>query len=142
MAYCTIAQLTDRYGTALLRELTDRADVATGSIDETVLNRAIADADAVIDGYLRGRYSLPLTSTPALLVDLSLVISIYKAHANVASEKIRKDYDDAIKTLTQISNGTVRLPDVAGAEPAGSGAAGVRITDRDRPFTHDNLKGY
>lgn len=142
MPYCTIEQLEARYGRKFLIELSDRADVAPTDPDATIFDRAIGDAGGLIDGYLKPRYALPIVGTvPPLLVDLSQRIAIYNAHANVASEKIRKDYDDAIGTLKQISAGTIRL-DAAGVEPAGSGSNGVQITDRERPFTEENLKGY
>lgn len=141
MAYCTLADLIAQYGTPMLIEATDRGAVATGAVDETAIARAIQSADALIDGALKVRYALPLATTPALINDLSMTIALYRAHANVASDKVRKDYEDALKTLAQISAGTMRL-DVAGIEPAASGSAGARITDRDRPMTPENMKGW
>lgn len=141
MSYATLQQLTDRYGTAMLIDLTDRADPPAGAIDTDVVDRALADADALIDGYLKGRYALPLASTPPLVTDLELKIAIYNLHRNVTSEKVRNDYLDAVKTLAAIANGTVRL-DIAGVEPDASGSSGVVTTDRDRDMTPDNLKGF
>ncbi|MDP2738700.1 MAG: hypothetical protein Q8O82_08370 [Pseudorhodobacter sp.] len=43
--------------------------------------------------------------------------------------------------LRDIRAGAVRLS-VAGAEPGVSGGTGVRITDRKRPLTEANLKGF
>ena len=68
---------------------------------------------------------LPLASTPALVKDLAIAIAIYKLHRASASEKIAEDYAGALKTLMQIASGIVRL-DVAGVEPAASGATEVR----------------
>lgn len=141
MPYCTLEQLVAQFGELILVEATDRAEVATGAIDATAIERAIASADALVDGYLKVRYALPLEATPALVNELSMTVALYKAHPNVASEKIRRDYEDALKTLMQISRGDIRL-DVAGVEPASSGSSGARITDRDRPFTPENLKGF
>ncbi len=141
MAYATLQQFIDRFGEQMLIELTDRADPPAGAIDETAVTRAQKDADALIDGYLKGRYKLPLTSTPDLLVNLELDIGIYKMHRNVASDKIAADYKAAITTLQQISNGTIRL-DVDGIEPAASGATGVQVTDRPRDLTPCNLKDF
>lgn len=142
MAYCTIEQLTDRYGATLLIELSDRGDEAPEAPDAGLFARAIADADALIDGYLFGRYALPVSSVPALLVDLALRISIYYAHANVASDKIRRDYEEAMKTLAAIGRGDVNL-NIEGAQPAGSGVSGgVTTNDPARPMTADTLKGY
>lgn len=124
MAYCTIDQLQARYGLPLLLQVSDRDDTFPTVPDETIFDRAIADADALIDGYLAARYALPLISVPALLVDLSQVIAIYKAHPSVAAEKIRKDYEDALKQLKAIAAGEISL-DVAGIEPEGAGASEV-----------------
>ena len=43
--------------------------------------------------------------------------------------------------LGRVAKGEMRLP-VDGVEPEGSGAAGVEVVDRDRPFTEDNLRGF
>jgi phage gp36-like protein len=142
VAYCTLQQLTDRYGVALLVEVSDRAGgSAPVAPDDALFDRAIADADSLIDSYLKARYALPLAETPRLVTDLSLRISIYFAHARVADEKIRKDYDDAIRTLAAIATGAIRL-DVAGVEPASSGAGEVLTNEPHRPLSADTMKGY
>lgn len=141
MPYSTLADLIAQYGEPMLREATDRGEVATGEIDAAAIDRAIASADALIDGYLKVRYALPLVATPAIVQELSMTIALYKAHPNVASEKVRKDFEDAMKMLDKISAGTIRL-DVAGVEPEASGSSGARITDRERPMTATNLKSY
>lgn len=141
MTYASQSDLVDRFGTAMLVDLTDRADVATGEIDAAVVARALADTDAAIDGYLKGRYALPLPTTPPLLRDIAIAIAIYKLHRDAVGEKIRQDYVDAEKKLLLIAGGSIRL-DVAGAEPEASGTNGVRVTDRERPLTAESLKGY
>ncbi len=141
MSYATLSELTERTGEPMLIELSDRAEPPLGAIDNDVVDRALTDADATIDGYLKGRYLLPLAATPPLVRDLALAIAVYKLHRNVASDKVRRDYDDALKLLRDIAAGVVRL-DVAGVEPAASGTGGVRATDRARDLTPDNLKGF
>lgn len=141
MSYCTLQQLIDRYSETLLVEISDRGETPTGTVDAVLIDRAIADADALIDGYLKVRYTLPLAVNPRLVTDLSLRISIYYAHAHVASEKITADYKAAEKTLRDISLGLIKL-DLDGAEPAGSGAAEVRTNDPHRPLTADTMKGF
>jgi phage gp36-like protein len=141
LTYATQAQLTDRYGARTLIALTDRAEVATGAIVTAVVDRALADTDAQIDGHLAARYALPLTATPALIADIAQVIAIWKLHPYDPDPKIRRDYDDALRALRDIADGRVKL-DLAGAEPEGSGSGGVRITDRERPLTETNLKGF
>ena len=141
MTYASQSDLVERFGEPMLLDLSDRAVPPAGTIDADVVARALGDADAAIDGYLLGRYLLPLASPPPLLKDLAQAIAIYKLHRDTASDKVRKDYDDALKTLSQIASGTIRL-NVAGVEPAASGASGVRTSDRPRDLTPDNMKGF
>lgn len=141
MTYTTLAQLTDRYGEQMLVLLTDRADTATGLVDTGVIDRALADTDAMIDGFLQGRYVLPLAATPPLLSDIAQMIAIWKLHRHQPNDKIEKDYKEAVSLLDRIGKGSVRLP-VDGVEPPASSTSGARITDRDRPLTAENLKGF
>lgn len=141
MSYCTKAELETRFGTAMLVDATDRGAEATGAIDPNAVARAIKDADALIDGYLAARYQLPLASTPDLVNTLSLTIAIYKLHPAVADEKLRKDYEDALKTLQHISRGDIRL-DLAGSEPATADHGDVRTNEPERPLSAATMKGY
>ena len=65
MPYATQADLETRFGSAELAQLTDR--ISGSVIDAAVVGRALADAEAEIDGYLAARYQLPLASAPAVL---------------------------------------------------------------------------
>ncbi len=141
MPYASLEQIMDRYGESMLVALTDRGDVATETVDVQVIDRALADADAQIDGYLKARYQLPLAATPPLIADLAQVIACWKLHRFDPPQKIKDDYAEAIRSLKDISRGLMVL-DVAGVEPASSGASGVRITDRERPLSADRMKGF
>lgn len=141
MPYTSQSILTDRFGAQLLIRLTDRAEIATGVIDSDVVDRALTDTDAMINGYLAARYKLPLASTPPQVQDLASVIAIYKLHVYAAETKIEQDYRDALKMLIEISKGVVRLP-VEGIEPEGTGGSGAQFTDRDRPFEASKMTGF
>lgn len=141
MTYATLQQLTDRYGAGMLVMLTDHAAVATGEIDETVVARALADTDALIDLHLKGRYALPLAEVPPMLADIAQAIAIWKLHRHEPDRKIEADYRDAMKLLVEIRDGRLRLS-IEGVAPPGTGGTGARITDRDRPLTAENLKGF
>ena len=140
MTYCTQADLVARYGTQMLVDLTDRGAVAAGAIDSGIIAAAIAGADAFIDGYL-GLYARPMATVPPLLTEVALAVTIWRLHVGVPGEKIALDYKDARATLEQIAKGVVQLS-VAGVQQTSSGAAGVQIVDRARPFTADNMTGF
>ena len=141
MPYTTLAELSDRFGEDQLISLTDRAEVATGAIDLDVINRAIADADALIDGDVATRYQLPMATTPALLANIATLIAFWNLHLYDPSPKLKQDYGEAIDFLKSISKGQIKL-DVAGVEPASSGNSGVQITDRQRPLEASKLTGF
>lgn len=141
MPYATLADLSARFGDRMLVALTDRGDVATGAIDTSVVDRALADTDAMIDGYLAGRYALPLAAVPTILTDLAQQIAIWKLHVAAADPKIEADYKDAMRALRDIAAGTITLS-VAGVTPAGSGSSGARVAAGDPLLTADTLKGF
>jgi phage gp36-like protein len=109
--YATEADLVDRYGEDELVQLTDR--LGTGAIDADVLARALADAAAEVDSYLRGRVSLPLASPPAELVWVQADIARYRLHGVRATEEARKRYEDARSWLRDVAAGRVLLDDDA-----------------------------
>jgi len=141
MPYTTLEQLNFRYGESLVISLTDRGEAATGAVDVDTVDQAIADADAMIDGYLKGRYQLPLAEVPPQVEALSRAISIWNLHIYDAPKQIEAGYRDALTQLRDISKGIITL-DVAGIEPKTNSSQGVMTTDRERPLTEDSLKGW
>ena len=125
----------------MLTTLSDRADPPVGAIDVSVVEQAIANSDAVIDGYLATRYALPMAEVPPQIAKIALQLTIYDLHIYQADPKIEQDYKDAMSMLKDIRDGKLRLP-IAGVTPKQTGESGVRTTDRQRPMTEDNLKGF
>ncbi|SDY55385.1 gp436 family protein [Citreimonas salinaria] len=140
-AYTTQAQLEDRYGTALLVSLTDRGETATGAIDAGVVTSAIEEAEGLINGYVKGRYALPFATVPDPIPTLARQIAIYILHPFDPDAKITRDYEAAMRQLREIAQGVIEL-DAEGVTPAQTGGSGVEVTDRERPFTEGNLKGF
>jgi phage gp36-like protein len=110
MAYLTPAELASRYGQDRLIDLTDRD--GDGLADDPMINQALADASAEIDGYLAARYALPLPMVPAILARIAGDIAIYRLLSLRRMgdiEDARRRYEDARKLLEAISRGTVSL---------------------------------
>ncbi len=141
MSYITRAQLTDRYSANVLTKLTDRGTPKTGVIDDDVLNRAITDADALIDAHIAKVYKLPVSAVPMMLVGIAGALTFYKLHIYQADEKATNDYRDALRNLEKIGRREILL-DIEGVEPTSAHTSQVYTTDRDRPMSNSNLKGF
>jgi phage gp36-like protein len=105
--YATQADLEDRFGVDELTQLTDR--VGSGMPHPAIVARALADADAEIDGYLASRYELPLATVPPMLVRVACDIARYRLWEDRASEEVRLRYEDARRMLESIARGMVSL---------------------------------
>lgn len=105
--YCSKDDLIKRYGEDELLLLTD--DTGTGSIHQEQVTQAINDAGALIDGYLAGRYQLPLANVPTVLNRLAADIARYYLYDNGASDPVQTRYDEAMKFLVSVSKGIAAL---------------------------------
>ncbi|MEL7098286.1 MAG: DUF1320 domain-containing protein [Pseudomonadota bacterium] len=140
-AYCTQTDLQNIYGEPSLIRLTDRGEVATGTVNVAAVTAAIAKAGNEIDGYLAARYAMPLTTVPPLVKELAEDMSFYYLHAFNVDDLVKDKYEAAIARLKDIAKGTIRLP-IAEGEIETTGESGAVATDRDRPMTADSLKGF
>lgn len=107
MSYCTRQNLIDRFGEPELIQLTDRNGL--GIIDDAVLDQAIADADAEIDGWIAGRYALPLATVPPALVRVACDITRYRLYDQAVPDTIKMRYDDVVRFLTKLGEGKITL---------------------------------
>lgn len=139
-AYCTPTDLEVRFGLAELFQLAP----GPGGVPETVkVQRACDDAGDLVDGYLRQRHTLPLSTMPRVLVQLSAAIARYELHHGgdrQPTDQVTKARDQAIAFLRDVAAGKADLglgPDAS--EPAeDSGgvivqageAAGLTLGDR------------
>lgn len=105
-------------------ELTcDEATAMPDSPDMAIIDEALASASELIDGYLRGRYALPLAQTPTVLRDLARVIARYRLYERRPEadmpDAVAETYKAAIKTLEQIRSGRITLGvrETAAAQP-------------------------
>lgn len=143
MPYATRQDLIDRFGELELVQLTDRENVPPSTIDDTVVDGAIADATGFIDGYLRKVYALPLASVPANLVKLTADVARFYLHGKAAEKDspVAIAYGQAQSWLRDVSKGLVQLDVDGSAAQAAPGSAG-RVTGSDPVFTRHTLSGF
>ena len=111
MDYCTIEDIETQTSTPTLIQLT--SDDGQEAVDRVVAQEAILYSSTLIDGYLRGRYTLPLDAHFPLLRILAIDLSIYRLYTrrmrNEMPEVIENNYKNAIATLRDIQKGVITL---------------------------------
>ena len=138
MSYATPADLQQRYSEAELRQTSDSYGQ---QVDIGRLQVALADATDEIDGYLSGRYQLPLMdaeqrelAAPPVLVRGACDIAMYRLQTLRTADDVkdaRRRYDDVIALLKRIREGEVTLAGAAtlalGGELGGVGGGSVEF---------------
>lgn len=109
MPYATVTDLQDRLGEARLIQLTDLGDPPLGLVNAAVAQKALDDASAEIDGYLAGRYTLPLTPVPGILKVHCLTLANYRLLGSAALEIDREDVKGVRDYLTKVGSGALAL---------------------------------
>lgn len=142
MTYAVLQDLVDRFGELEIVQLTDRVHRPPSTVDETVVGRALGDADALIDGYVGKVYALPLAVVPPVLVKMAADIARYFLHGKAADKEgaVARAHGEALSWLKDVSRGIVQL-DVGGEVPPAAGGGSIRASVPDRVFTRDSLKG-
>ena len=138
MTYCDQDGMITRFGEGELITLTDTSD--TDQIDVNALQVALSDASDEIDTYLAARHSLPLGSTPDILVRLCADIARYRLYDDRMLDEVEKRYDDSIKLLKDIARGTAQLPIEQHNSPTGEVATSK--TRESRIFTSQTLEDF
>lgn len=139
MTYCATQDLIDRYGEFELIQLTD--STGAGAIDQTVVDRAIADVDGEIDAYLAKRVALPLATVPPVLVRMACVMVRYYLYKDVATDLVKQQYDAAIRFLRDVAAGTTSLGADAAGDPTPDNGAPAYVQG-DGVFSGDGMDGY
>lgn len=114
--YCTLDDLKKVLPEENLIQLTD--DESLGSIKEERIAEAIAQADGEIDSFIGGRYTVPLTSVPAVIRRCSTSIAtyhLYKRRVEDIPDSRRGDYKDAIDILKSIREGNMNITELSGS---------------------------
>lgn len=143
--YCTLADIRATVPENDLIQLTDDTTPPV-TVNQVNVDRAITDAGELIDGYLRGRYALPLSPVPGLLNTLAADVAIYRLYARriklTPPEGVTERYKNALKILEQIQSDKISL----GAEGSGGAATpeagGAVVSGPARIFSRDSMRGF
>jgi phage gp36-like protein len=141
MPYCTQENILDRIDEATLIALTDEA--GAGVVDGDKVAAAIADADATVDAYCQGRYTIPLSPVPPKITQLSVDIALYNLYSqsDLGMPEVRKDrHAEAIRFSEKVAAGTINLGSSTPAQANTDNAA--NIDSNARIFTREKMSGF
>ena len=138
MAYATISDLITRFGQEAIDQLATRGD--GDAADAEVVAKALSDATDEIDGYLRGRYPLPLDPVPSLVNLWCATIARYRLWGvhDAVPEAVLSAYTGAVKDLERVARGDITLPIADATAVLGT----VRGTSAPRVLTPERMKGF
>ncbi len=144
MPYATVEDFILEFGNQEAIELSHLDDPEQVGLDRAVLQRALDNATAEIDGYLGGAgYTLPLTSTPVLLRLKCCAIARYHLDRVRDREQVRLRYEDALNWFRDLVAGKVDLGlDGSGQAIADSPTDLASWYTSDRVFTMSNLRDW
>lgn len=141
MAYLTQDGYVKRFGAEELEQV-----LAT---DETItLDAAIADATAIVNGYLVAVpdrvFAVPLVgAVPSRIEELTADLARYEIHAKKVTLEIKRRRNEAIAFLKDMVAGLVGIPELlpgGGAVPDVTGA--MEVVAAPRVFDHCSLRGF
>lgn len=140
MPYAAQQDAIDLYGSTYVLTSVTRDEVP----DVAALDRAFVKASGLIDSFAGAQYTVPLASTPDIVVQYCVDIGIYyaSADAGTGTDEKRKRYEDAIEWLKMLAKGTVVIDsDGDGATDSSAETESVEYAGPTRAFTRTTMSG-
>ncbi|ASG44414.1 DUF1320 family protein [Citrobacter freundii] len=138
--YATRDDMVKAFGERECIAITDRD--LTGMIDDDVMSAALSQASAEIDGYLCGRYPVPWSDEPRVLVGKCCNITRYLLCGadTQMTQEIRERYEDTIRFLERVAKGDISLG-LTGSGAVVRSSSGARVVSGGRVFGRDQTGG-
>ncbi|MEA4892642.1 MAG: DUF1320 domain-containing protein [Peptococcaceae bacterium] len=112
-----------------------------------IIEAAIADADGEIDGYLMGRYPVPLSSPAAMISKVSKDIAAYNVFSRIGIKEDGEEknyltrYQAAIRFLAMVAEGKISLGVPGGSAVAAAHAGDYQISSNKKIFGRRQMEG-
>lgn len=119
--YCTVQDIENAMSASEVANLSNDADGSV--VDEAVVESIIGTNSDIINDYLRGRYYLPLRNNHSVIKQTCIDMVRYelcKRRSGALTDADRKEYENTIKTLTNLQRGIITLNESAVTESGGS----------------------
>ena len=151
MAYCTAAEVLDMLkedmlnviiGDNYIEDKDERIQAIT-----PIVEQAIADADAEIDGYLAKRYKVPFEKTPQVINKFAKDIALYNMVSRKGVDENDREktyltrYNAAVAFLTKVAEGKISI---GVSENNTKDAARIVFAISNSPilFSRGSMKGW
>ena len=128
-----------RYAEIADRDRLGITGAALAGIASATVEAALDAASAMADGYLRDRYTLPLTAwsddlraAVCALADWSLLATRGFDPARGADDVLRLRYEDAMRWLRDVSSGRANLASATDATPSEDEGLPIMVSNRSR----------
>ncbi|MEI8390477.1 MAG: DUF1320 domain-containing protein [bacterium] len=142
--YCTLYDIKQQVSENTLIEITD--DIQANEINTEIVDEAILYSETLIDGYLRGRYTLPLATIPVLIKIIAADLTVFRLYSRRFQtdmpESINDKYKNSVKLLEQIQKGIISLGIEVPASPPERGEYMTNKTSSDRIFTKSFINKF
>ena len=143
MRYCTHQDIGRAIPELTLIQLSND-DPAAEQPNAEVIEDGIRQAEELVDGYLRGRYELPLDPVPTVLRDAVVYLTrhwLYQRRPEGAiPDAVKDSRKDTIKLLESIRDGVVTLGMPSGQAAPEPGE--IRVRSRRQQFVDELWRGY
>lgn len=142
MSYATVQDMIDRFGETEMIRLSEPEDRTAEAVLDAKVEKALADATALINDYVRGRYAVPIAAPGLSVVRAACILARYdlaKGERTFPTEQMEKDRKEIVAWLEGIAAGRINLDAPAASA---SGSAGIRVRDRDSMFSPEQMKGW
>jgi len=144
MRYCTRADIGRAIPEMVLLQLSSD-DPAARQPDEAVIEDGVRQAEEMVDGYLRGRYTLPIEPVPTIVRDAVVYLARYwlyqrRPEGSDIPEAVKDSRKNTLKLLESIRDGVISLgmPDGHAAPEPGE----IRVRSRKQRFGDRLWEGY
>lgn len=130
MPYATAQDMISRFGATEMLRLSSVDGILPETVNVVPVEQAIADSAAIIDSYLRKRYTVPLNPVPQVITRACCVLARYDLCVGGDREpatQVVSDRKDTIAWLAKIADGSVTLEDISPVAPTSTAFA------QDRP---------
>ena len=144
MRYCSLDDLQLAIPPQTLIWLSNDDESAT-AVNAGVVEQAVVQAEELVDGFLRGRYNLPLSPVPTIVKDMTVNLPRHWLYArrpegNELPDAVVRTYKSAMSLLETIRDGKLTIGQPTGEALAEPGE--VKVRARHRIFGQDTLDRY